>query len=150
MTTGKVKINKVNEGAFVEDEKKPAKLSVVVHRTQKPGVYEIQIVHPNRKEDLTREVLYREEHKAKDMFEAIDIGNKIKDSRFFDVHTTYEDIKFIPNYKKGKMKLNTKEEAQEDMSEINKIILNQEERKIKQEKKQKNQKSPAKKTKKLS
>lgn len=150
MTTGKMKTNKMNEGAFVEDEKKPAKLSVVVAKTEKSGVFLISIVHPNRRADLSREVLYKEEHKAKDMLEALDIGKRIKDTQFADVYTTYEDIKFIPNYKKGKMKLNTKEEAQEDMSEINKLILNQEEKKLKQSKKAKNKKTSGKKTKKLS
>lgn len=120
MTIGKMRVSKTNESAFVEDEKRPAKLIVTAKPSAKSGYFTVIILHPNRVADPDRPghtinpKLYEQDHAAQDINQAMDIGNKIKDEQFFDVKTEHEEVKFIPNYKKGKMKLDTKEAADEE------------------------------------
>lgn len=70
--------------------------------------YFISIVHPN-----TKEILYEKNHLAKTFNEAFLLGKEIKETKFSNITTWAEEILFIPRPKRGKMKLSTKEEADE-------------------------------------
>lgn len=111
-----VKIKKIQEGAFVEDEKKPAQLVVEIKPTAEPDKFIIMVLHPNRQADFTRKVLYEKVHEAKSIDEAVAKANHIKNTEFANTETTYEEVKFIPKWKRGKMKLDLKEDSE------NKII----------------------------
>lgn len=69
--------------------------------------YYISIVHPN-----TKEILYEKNHLAKSFEDAFNLGKKLKE-KFSDISTWAEEILFIPRPKRGKMKLNLKQEEEE-------------------------------------
>lgn len=69
------------------------------------------------KDELTNDVLYEKGHRFKDVESdmegfklALDRGNEILEEQFSELETEYEDIKHIPNYKKGFVKLKTKKD----------------------------------------
>jgi hypothetical protein len=110
----RIKVSKQSENVFNQtDDKKPPKLAVQVKSTGEKGKYQIIIIHPNRNADLKYDPLYNEIHEAKNFEEALDIAREIERTRFFDIETKYEEIKFIPSYKKGFVKLKTKEAAED-------------------------------------
>lgn len=106
------------KGSFVvmlEGEKKAPKLIVNVKSTSK-NMFLISVIHPN-----TRQVIFEGSYKCKDFNEAFEIGNDLKTADVVlksPLYTDpeYEEILFIPNPKKGKMKLNTQEEAEDELN----------------------------------
>lgn len=106
------------KGSFVvmlEGEKKAPKLIVNVKSLGKNS-FMISIIHPN-----TRQVIFENSFKCKDFNEAFEKGNELKTSDLVlksPLYTDpeYEEILFIPNPKKGKMKLNTQEEAENELN----------------------------------
>lgn len=96
-------ITKQTDSQFQEDEKRPAKPILTVKNTIQKNYFLIIINHPNRTPEGLLPVLYQEEHMANDIFHAIEIGKDILAKQFSDVVTKYEEIKYIPAGKKGKM-----------------------------------------------
>lgn len=89
-------------------DKEPPTLITKVKPTDKKNRFLISILHPN-----TQEVLYEKVHQVADFNEAFKLANEIKKRP--DIKSTktwYEEKRFIPAPKKGKMKLFTKEEAE--------------------------------------
>jgi hypothetical protein len=113
----RIKVSKQSENTFnASEDKKPPKLAYQV-KPVSAGKYEITVIHPNGKAldgKLSYENLYQEVHEAANFDEALNIARKIMESQFFDIVTAYEEIKHIPNYKKGFVKLKTKEAAVEE------------------------------------
>lgn len=60
------------------------------------------------KDEKTHDILFDKQVRCKDMFEALDKAREIEEEQFSDVETEYEEIKFIPHGKKGRMKLKRK------------------------------------------
>jgi len=67
------------------------------------GTFEISILHPN-----TKAVLYSARVKAANHAEALDKAKEVKKAELQFVKTAFEEIKFIPRPKRGKMTLKTK------------------------------------------
>lgn len=69
----------------------------------KPGIFIVEIVHPN-----TKEAIYSQEHKCKDIYEALALANQLKEKpEYKNVQTVYQEILHIPQPRKGSMKLNS-------------------------------------------
>lgn len=64
--------------------------------------------HKFLKSEFTHDVLYDKNHKAKDFDDAILLAREILSKKFSNVETTFEQIKHIPYYKKGRVTLNLK------------------------------------------
>lgn len=104
-----IKITKQTDSQFQEDEKRPAKLILTVKRGSQPNYYLIIINHPNRSPEGQLSVLYSEEHLADSFDHALNIGNHLISNDFSHIETKFEEIKYIPAGKRGKMKLDKKE-----------------------------------------
>lgn len=106
------------------DEKMPAKLIKVIEKSDKKNHMRIKIIHPNKDSDGNREVLYDKVHRfspeKEDPMELFLLaqkkGDELIETQFANVETTHEDIKFIPAYKTGFMKMNTKKSKEADDS----------------------------------
>lgn len=70
--------------------------------------FEISIIHPN-----TKTPLYCKVHIVVDAREALALGNNLKNTKYSDVKTWYEEILHIPRPRRGKVDLKTKESEQE-------------------------------------
>ena len=94
-------------------DKEPPALIRSVKPTDKKNRYLISLLHPN-----TKEAVYSQVHSCKDLNEAMDLAKKIQEKpENRSVQTWYEEKKFVPAPKKGKMKLYTKEEAKKEKQE---------------------------------
>jgi len=144
-----------NKGSYVfmlEGAKQPPKLLTDVKGIGN-GLFVIKVIHPN-----TKEVLVQKEEKCKDILEALEKANQLKDSpEILATETWYQETLFIPNPKKGKVALQTKEVMEDELNAISLDIeeadfieidedLPVETKKvnIKKEKKTKEKKSPTK------
>ena len=89
-------------------DKEPPTLISKVKPTEKKNRFLILVLHPN-----TNEVLYEKVHQCVDIYEALKLANEIKKKpELRSTKTWYEEKRFIPAPKKGKMKLYTKEDAE--------------------------------------
>jgi hypothetical protein len=104
-----IKITKQTDSQFQEDEKRPAKLILTVKRGSQPNYYLIIINHPNRNPEGQLPELYSQEHLADSMDHALNLGKHIMTNDFNHIETKFEEIKYIPAGKRGKMKLDKKE-----------------------------------------
>lgn len=104
-----IKITKQTDSQFHEDEKRPAKLILTVKKGSQPHYFLIIINHPNRNPEGQLPVLYEQEHLADSFDHALSIGKHLINNDFSYVETTFEEIKYIPSGKRGKMKLDKKE-----------------------------------------
>lgn len=104
-----IKITKQTDSQFQEDEKRPAKLILTVKRGSQPHYYLIIINHPNRNPEGQLPELYAQEHLADSFDHALNIGNHLINNDFSHIETKFEEIKYIPAGKRGKMKLDKKE-----------------------------------------
>jgi hypothetical protein len=86
------------------------KLIVSVKKLSEKKYY-ISIIHPN-----TKEILYEKNHLSRSYEDAFKLAKSLKE-KFSDVSTWAEEILFIPRPKRGKMKLNIKEEKEDDQEE---------------------------------
>ncbi len=94
-------------------DKEPPTLVRSVKPTNIKNRFLISLMHPN-----TKEMVYSQVHTCKDILEAMDLAKKIQTKpEFKEVKTWYEEKKFVPAPKKGKMKLYTKEEAAKEKEE---------------------------------
>lgn len=105
---------KGNKGSYVvmlEQAKQPPKLIASV----KPlggNKYLLCLIHPN-----TRKVILEREEECESLNDAMNKANKLKDlPEAKEVQTWYEETLFIPQPKRGKMKLKTKESVEEEMN----------------------------------
>ena len=74
----------------------------------KEGFFEISVIHPN-----TNEVLYLQEHKCKDIYEALKLAQEIKEKpEIKQTKTWYQETLFIPQPKKGKMALKSMDDGE--------------------------------------
>ena len=126
----RIKVSKQSENTFnVSEDKQSPKLAT--HVTAIPGEkgkYRISIIHPNGKivdYKMSYDKLYDEVHEADSFDAALEIARKIEKTMFFDVVTVHEDIKHIPNYKKGFVKLKTKEAVAEETKASNDLVKKQ-------------------------
>lgn len=81
--------------------------------TSKAGLFQISILHPNLNKDGTRNVVYTAEIKAKTFLEALQKAQDVKNEQLRHIKTQFEEIKFIPRPKRGKMKLKLKDDQPE-------------------------------------
>lgn len=106
------------KGSYVimmEQTKQPPKLIANV-KPLNNSKFLIEIIHPN-----TRQTILSKTLECKDFNEAFDKANELKNSdevlksdQYQD--PWYEETLFIPNPKKGKMKLKTKESAEDELN----------------------------------
>lgn len=105
----------------------------------KEGFFEISVVHPN-----TNEVLYLQEHKCKDIYEALKLAQEIKEKpEIKQTKTWYQETLFIPQPKKGKMALKSMDDGEPakkrgrpaKVKEEPKKVVKEEAKKVKEEKK---------------
>ena len=97
-----------HKGSFIVNLESGAKgppdlLIKVAVIKEKANHYKIMIIHPN-----TKQHLYEGDHECKDINAAMAIAYE-KKKEFKDVKTWYEEVLHIPQPKRGKMKLKTKE-----------------------------------------
>lgn len=78
-------------------------LSVGAKATERKDIFEIAITHPN-----TRRVLFKKRMKAKNFMDALEKAKVIKEEQLKHIKTKYEELKFIPRPKRGKMELKRK------------------------------------------
>lgn len=112
------------------DEKMPAKLIKVIEKSDKKNHMRIKVIHPNKNSEGERKVLYDKVHRfspeTEDPMELFILakmkGDDLIETQFANVETTHEDIKFIPAYKTGFMKMNKKKsQDSEEKKEPKKI-----------------------------
>lgn len=105
---------KGNKGSYVvmlENAKLPPKL-VASCKPLGPNKFLVYLIHPN-----TKKVIIEQEVECKDLNEAMKKANELKDlPEAQNVETWYEETLFIPQPKRGKMKLKTKEVVEEEMN----------------------------------
>jgi hypothetical protein len=103
------------KGSYVvhlEQAKLPPKLIASCKPIAGTNKYKIALVHPN-----TKKVIIEQEIQAKDISEAMKKANELRDlPEAQNVETWYEETLFIPQPKRGKMKLKTKEVVEEEMN----------------------------------
>lgn len=107
-------MTKGNKGSYVvmlEQAKQPPKLITKV----KPlggKKYSLELIHPN-----TRQIIIQREEECESIDEAFKKANALRDlPEVKDVKTWYEETLFIPQPKRGKMKLKTKQSVEEEMN----------------------------------
>lgn len=111
---------KGSKGSYVvmlEQAKQPPKLAISVVPIPDTDLYKITIIHPN-----TRKALLTVTESFKDLNEAFTRANALKDSDEVKQSPDYQDpwyeeTLFIPNPKKGSMKLKTKESVEEELND---------------------------------
>ena len=111
---------KGSKGSYVvmlEQAKQPPKLAINVKPIPDTDLFQITIVHPN-----TRKALLTVTESFKDLNAAMARANALKDSEEVKQSPDYQDpwyeeTLFIPNPKKGSMKLKTKESVEDELNE---------------------------------
>lgn len=111
-----MKVVMVGNDQIEIDEKRPAKPIYEVKQakndkgTKIKNMFTIIILHPNKDpETQENKILYNENHRCEDYFEALDKAKEIIETKFADLETEYEEIKFIPKPATGKKKLRTQD-----------------------------------------
>lgn len=78
-------------------------LSVGARATERKDIFEVFITHPN-----TRRTLFKKRLRAKSFMEALEKAKQIKEEQLKGIKTRFEEQKFIPRPKRGKMELKRK------------------------------------------
>ena len=106
---------KGNKGSYVvmlEQSKLPPKLIATCKPIAGTNKYKIALVHPN-----TKAVIIEQEVEAKDISDAMKKANELRNlPEAQNIDTWYEETLFIPQPKRGKMKLKTKQSVEEEMN----------------------------------
>jgi hypothetical protein len=106
---------KGNKGSYVvmlEQAKLPPKLIASCKPIPNTNKYIVALLHPN-----TKKVIVEREVECKDLSEAMKKANELRDlPEAQNVETWYEETLFIPQPKRGKMKLKTKQSVEEEMN----------------------------------
>lgn len=107
MTTANSKNSYV---VMLENSKEPPKLVSKVKPLSQKDMYLISLIHPN-----TGAIVFEQEYKCKDYKEAFKKANELKElPEHRDINTWYEEKRYAPKPKRGKMKLKTKEDTDEE------------------------------------
>lgn len=81
-------------------------IKVAVYRTEVSQQFEIHILN-----EATQEIMFKKTIKARNLLEASDKGEELKQKKFKNLITYWQKEKFIPNDKKRKMKTSTKTDS---------------------------------------
>lgn len=111
---------KGSKGSYVvmlEQAKQPPKLAISIKPIPDTDLYQITIVHPNtRKALLTVTESFTDINSAMARANALKDSDEVKQSPDYQ-EPWYEETLFIPNPKKGSMKLKTKESVEDELNE---------------------------------
>ena len=125
-----MKVVMVGNDQIEIDEKRPARPIYEVKQakndkgTKIKNMFTIIVLHPNKDpETQENKVLYNENHRCEDYFEALDKAKEIIETKFADLETEYEEIKFIPKPATGKKKLRTQDggEFEDDENNVHEV-----------------------------
>lgn len=119
-----IKITKISDNSFMEDEKKPFNLITEVKYIKEDKKYLVKVLHPNLNIEGKRDTVFEELIEAKNFDEAMKFANDKKDQLASIIVTRYEEIKYIRNGKKGSVKLKLKQPEEEVVveAEIEEVV----------------------------